>query len=56
MTLHWPQIVWFLLAFVVLALTAALHGEPMTGKHNFPMRLTGVLFSTWLLWCGGFFG
>jgi len=55
MALHWPQIVWIVLACIVLAMTAALDGQPKTGKHNFALTLCGSAFGAWLLWCGGFF-
>ena len=55
MQFHWPQVVWIVLASIVLVLTAALDGKPKTGNHSFAVTFCGTAFGIWLLWCGGFF-
>ncbi len=52
---HWPQYTVIVIMAFGLLLHACFHGEKMTAvKWNFALKLWGVGFTAWLLWCGGF--
>lgn len=55
MSLHWPQYVWLAFAAFGLIAGAVMDGQAKRGTTRFSHSLLGVLFSAWLLWCGGFF-
>lgn len=51
----WPQGIYLALAFMGLGITAAKHGNPKEGKHDFWSIGLATLLSLSLLWWGGFF-
>lgn len=56
MSLHAPQLIWLAVVAIILATTAARHGQPYTGKHNVAGMLVVKSLYAALLWWGGFFG
>lgn len=55
MSLHWPQITWFVLVFLGMASGAHRHGKVPTEPYNFFTKFVATLVSAFLLYCGGFF-
>ena len=51
-----PQIIIIVLYSLSLGIAMVKHGEPMTGRHSFPLSLCSVAALMALLWWGGFFG
>jgi len=54
MVWNWPQITWAVLAFLSLLIAAAYHGEPRTGRYNFPLSFMVAVLAVFLLYMGGF--
>lgn len=55
MSMHWPQVVWLVLAGLGIGIGLAQHGTPKTGRHNIVVDVLSVGIGLLLLYCGGFF-
>lgn len=53
--MHWPQIIWIVLAAMAFTVHALKHGEPIKQKYSLWRALFNVAFTATLLACGGFF-
>lgn len=55
MNIGWPEGIMLGLMGLALLVTAAVDGEPKTGKHSLAAKILDVAISLGLLWWGGFF-
>ena len=53
--MKWPQVIWLVLAAVMLVVALAVHGKPKEGEHSFYRTLLLVAINVALLLWGGFF-
>ncbi len=53
---HWPQWTMLTLQAMNFLLTAMVHGEQRKGTYSLVTTLVGIVSTTIILACGGFFG
>ncbi|WP_431222220.1 transglycosylase SLT domain-containing protein [Serratia sp. L9] len=53
--MHWPQIIWIVFAAITVTLSLAGWAVKTDKAFSVILRIAGIVFVAWLLWCGGFF-
>jgi hypothetical protein len=56
MTIHAPQIIWFVLVGIMIGRHTFMDGKPCTDKYSCARALFNALTTFGLLYWGGFFG